>query len=98
LLNIANVCGLAGDANMVKRWLSNVQETWLVIFDNADNPDLNLLRYFPVGARGTILITTRNPACRYHAPALSSWELGRMEVDEAITLILKTSGVADLSD
>jgi tetratricopeptide (TPR) repeat protein len=90
--NIATVCGLAGDANPVKRWLSNVPETWLVIFDNADDPNLDLSRYFPVGTRGTILITTRNPDCRDYAAAGSSWELGRMEVDEAITLILKTSG------
>src|SRR5271156_14440 len=31
-------------------------------------------------------------------PAESSWELGRMEVDESITLILKTRGIADLSE
>ena len=97
LVNIATICGLAGDANVVKRWLSNVPETWLMIFDNADDPDLDLSRYFPVGARGTVLITTRNPECRHHAPPMSSWELGRMQVDEATTLILKTSGI-DLSD
>jgi tetratricopeptide (TPR) repeat protein len=98
LVNIATVCGLVCDANSVKRWLSNVPETWLVIFDNADDPNLDLSRYFPVGTRGTILITTRNPDCRDYAAAGSSWELGRMEVDEAITLILKTSNVNNVSD
>jgi hypothetical protein len=97
-VNIATVCGLVGDANVFKRWLSNVPEIWLMIFDNADDPNLDLSRYFPVGARGTVLITTRNPECRHHAPPRSSWELGRMQVDEATTLLLKTSGVNDLSD
>jgi tetratricopeptide (TPR) repeat protein len=97
-VNIAIVCGLVGDANVFKRWLSNVPEIWLMIFDNADDPNLDLSRHFPVGARGTVLITTRNPECSRHAPPNLSWELGRMLVDEATTLLLKTSGVNDLSD
>ena len=69
-----------------------------MIFDNADDPDLDLSRYFPVGTRGTILITTRNPECRHHTPTGSSWELRGMAVEEAIVLILKMSGVDDVSD
>src|SRR5271155_5179209 len=97
-MNVAAVCGLAGEANVVRRWLSNLSETWLMIFDNADDPDLDLSQYFPVGTRGTILITTRNPECRHHAPTGSSWELRGMAVEEAIVLILKMSGVDDVSD
>ena len=97
-MNVAAVCGLSGEVNVVRRWLSNLPETWLMIFDNADDPDLDLSRYFPVGARGTILITTRNPECRHHAPTGSSWELRGMAVEEAIVLILKMSGVDDVSD
>jgi hypothetical protein len=97
-VNVAAVCGLAGEVNVVRRWLSNLPETWLMIFDNADDPGLDLSRYFPVGARGTILITTRNPECMHHAPTGSSWELRGMAVEEAIVLILKMSGVDDVSD
>jgi tetratricopeptide (TPR) repeat protein len=98
LVNIAAVCGLASEANVFRRWLSNLPETWLMIFDNADDPNLDLSQYFPVGARGTILITTRNPECRHHAPIGSSWELQGMAVEEAIVLILKVSGVDDVSN
>jgi tetratricopeptide (TPR) repeat protein len=97
-LNIAAVCGLAGDTNVVKRWLSNLPETWLVIFDNADDPELDISTYFPVGDRGTILITTRNPDCKNHATSGSWWEVGRMEIDEAVNLMLKTSGFHDFHD
>jgi hypothetical protein len=97
-VNATAVCGLAGEVNVFRRWLSNLPETWLMIFDNADDPDLDLSRYFPVGARGTILITTRNPECRHHAPTGSSWELRGMAVEEAIVLILKMSGVDDVSN
>lgn len=35
-------------------------ERWLLIFDNADDPD-QLIRYLP-GGRGHVLVTSRNPA------------------------------------
>ena len=77
---------------MVKRWLSNIPDTWLVIFDNADDPDLDISVYFPVGNRGTILITTRNPDCKVHATDGSWREVVGMQTDEAISLMLKESG------
>jgi hypothetical protein len=77
---------------MVKRWLSNIPDTWLVIFDNADDPDLDISVYFPVGNRGTILITTRNPDCKVHATDGSWQEVVGMQTDEAISLMLKESG------
>jgi endonuclease V-like protein UPF0215 family len=83
--------------HVVKRWLSNIPDTWLVIFDNADDPDLDISVYFPVGNRGTILITTRNPDCKVHATDGSWREVSGMQTDEAISLMLKESG-HDLSD
>ena len=91
-LHIAKNCGLDNDLDSVKRWLSNIPESWALIFDNADDPSLEISRFFPVGNRGVILITTRNPDCKIHATVGSS-ELGRMETDEAVTLILRTSDV-----
>jgi tetratricopeptide (TPR) repeat protein len=91
------VCGLEDDVAVIKRWLSNMPESWMLILDNADDPDLDLTQYFPVGDRGTILITTRNPDCGIHATA-GLHELGRMETEEAISLILKTTGAQQLSD
>ena len=91
-LHIAKNCGLDNDLDSVKRWLSNIPESWALIFDNADDPSLDISRFFPVGNRGVILITTRNPDCKINATVGSS-ELGRMETDEAVTLILRTSDV-----
>jgi hypothetical protein len=72
-------------------------ESWMLILDNADDPDIDLFPHFPLGDRGTILITSRNPECRIHATA-GVCELGRMEEEEATTLMLKTVGHEDLSD
>jgi tetratricopeptide (TPR) repeat protein len=69
----------------------------MLILDNSDDPDLDISLYFPVGDRGTILITTRNPDCKIYATA-GSYELGQMETEDAITLILKTTGTQNLSD
>ena len=65
--------------------------------DNADNLDLDLSPHFPVGKRGTVLITSRNPGCTVHATS-GSCELGRMEEEEAITLMLRTAGYEDALD
>jgi hypothetical protein len=77
---------------MVKRWLSNIPDTWLVIFDNADDLDLDISVYFPLGNRGIILITTRNPDCKVHVTNGSWREIMAMQTDEAISLMLKESG------
>ncbi len=68
-----------------------------MILDNADDPCLDISRYFPAGHRGIILITTRNPECELHATE-GSFKLGAMNTDEAVTLILKTGNVQNGSD
>ncbi|ORX98663.1 hypothetical protein BCR34DRAFT_523570 [Clohesyomyces aquaticus] len=60
--------------DVAKGWLTNPKRllgerddaagqespSWLLVFDNADNPDL-LQDYIPIFGRGSILITTREP-------------------------------------
>ena len=96
-LHIAKVCGLEARVAVVQRWLSNVPESWALILDNADDPRLDLSTYFPVGNRGVILVTSRNPECTIHA-TVGSHELGAMNLDEAVTLMLKTAKIHDLSN
>lgn len=74
-----------------KRWLTNLAEDWLLIIDNADDPSLDILPYFPPSCRGTIMITTRNPDCKIHA-TVGSCDIGAMDREEAISLLLKASG------
>ena len=72
-----------------KRYLSNSLEPWLLILDNADDPSLDISQYFPVGNRGSIIVTSRNPECRCHA-TVGSRELCEMESSEAINLLLSS--------
>lgn len=68
-----------------------------MIFDNADDPQLDVAKFFPVGNRGAILVTTRNPECRVLA-TVGSTKLDQMALDEAITLPLRSSFVPNLED
>jgi len=51
----------AGSAESALRWISGIQEEWLIVFDNADHlpPDV-VAKFIPPGNRGNILITSRN--------------------------------------
>ena len=72
-----------------KKCLTNSLEPWLLILDNADDPLLDVSQFFPLGNRGTIIITSRNPDLKCHAP-LRARELRHLETDDAITLLLRT--------
>ena len=96
-LQVAEACGLESRVSVVRRWLSNIPEPWVLILDNADDPRLDISSYFPVGSRGVILITTRNPDCEVYS-TVGSYELGAMSTEEAVTLLLKTAGIKDISD
>ena len=96
-LNISRMCGVDEDPEAVKRWLSNTQDHWLLIIDNADDPSIDVSELFPTGNRGSILLTTRNPQCKIHSTA-GSCGFGEMDVDEAVTLFLKATGAEDAVD
>jgi hypothetical protein len=74
------------------RWFSQQQTEWLLLIDNADDPKINLRQFLPACTHGNIIITSRNRACRQHAPD-SNCNVVEMEQDEAIELLLKSSMV-----
>ncbi|KAH0556700.1 hypothetical protein GP486_005513 [Trichoglossum hirsutum] len=96
-LDIADICGFEKDLESTKKRLSNMKKRWLLIVDNADDPSVNISKYFPAGNRGTILVTTRNYKCESHQ-TVGSWESGRMELKDAVALLLKTTAVEDRVD
>ena len=69
------------DIDNVKRVLANISESWLLVFDNADNPKLPLTPYFPAGSHGDIIVTSRNPGCSQYN-TVGSKEIGQMSVDD----------------
>ena len=61
LTSIGAQIGLT-DADAIKTldWLTQTEEEWVLLYDNADNPKVPLRSFLPDCRHGNILITTRN--------------------------------------
>ncbi|KAL8720026.1 MAG: hypothetical protein Q9225_003042 [Loekoesia sp. 1 TL-2023] len=82
---------LEATQNAGKHWLSESEEPWLLIINNADDPSLDLPNLFPEGERGFILVTTRNPNFKIHQ-TVGAVEFEGLEQDEALHLLLRAAG------
>ncbi|KAJ6543530.1 P-loop containing nucleoside triphosphate hydrolase protein, partial [Mycena vulgaris] len=92
LKNIAATQNAGSTAQDGLDWLSSKPAEWLVFFDNADDPNINLNNYFPCCKHGNILITSRNPRLRVYAGS-DSW-VSDMEETDAVELLLKSAAQA----
>ncbi|KAJ7438590.1 FabD lysophospholipase-like protein [Mycena latifolia] len=70
-------------------WLSHQHTEWLIVFNNADDINLNLSQYFPSGSHGNILVTSRNPDLGQLAQA--TYKVEQMALEEAIDLLLSAA-------
>jgi hypothetical protein len=71
-------------------WLATTKTPWMVILDNADNPNIDLSPYMPAGEGNHFVITSRNPERRILAPD-SNYEVGKLDPSDSIELLLSTS-------
>ncbi|KAJ7282246.1 hypothetical protein C8J57DRAFT_43987 [Mycena rebaudengoi] len=90
LKNIALTHSLGSDHEDASLWLASCTTEWLLILDNADDPKLNLFNFFPQSSRGNILITSRNPQLRLHAPG-AHHRISDLEEEAAVQLLLVSS-------
>ena len=57
-LPAAQYSGVGDSVESVLQWISFLQEEWLIVFDNADDPSPEVVeKFIPSGNRGNILIT-----------------------------------------
>ncbi|KAJ7712587.1 P-loop containing nucleoside triphosphate hydrolase protein, partial [Mycena metata] len=70
-------------------WLASKVEEWLLFFDNADDPNINLQDYIPQCNHGNIIITSRNPGMCVYAGSNSL--VSDMEEEDAVALLLKSA-------
>ncbi|KAJ7743414.1 P-loop containing nucleoside triphosphate hydrolase protein [Mycena metata] len=70
-------------------WLTSKVKEWLLFFDNADDPNINLNDYIPQCNHGNIIITSRNPGMCVYAGSDSL--VSDMEEEDAVTLLLKSA-------
>ena len=89
-VEIAKSGGLEGSFEAGKRRLSDSLKEWLLIIDNADDQSIDIFDYFPAVSRGCIIITSRVPDYKCHA-TVGAYELGDMDIEDGITLLLKAA-------
>ncbi|KAF8182443.1 hypothetical protein K438DRAFT_1724919 [Mycena galopus ATCC 62051] len=70
-------------------WLTSKVEEWLLFFDNADDPSINLYNFIPQCNHGNIIITSRNPGLCVYAGSHSL--VSDMEEEDAVALLLKSA-------
>ncbi|CAG8684129.1 7226_t:CDS:2, partial [Acaulospora colombiana] len=73
------------------QWLAYTGEPWLIIVDNADDPNLDLHPFMPKCPRNHIIITTRNVnkglMARTH-----TYHVQELAADDSVKLLLGVSG------
>ncbi|KAJ6572821.1 P-loop containing nucleoside triphosphate hydrolase protein [Mycena vulgaris] len=89
LQNIAMARGLGNNSDDALRWLQSKPSDWLLLFDNADDPKLDLNKFLPKCSHGSILLTSRNHGLRVYAGR--NHEVKDMEEVEAEELLLKSA-------
>ncbi|KAJ7251999.1 P-loop containing nucleoside triphosphate hydrolase protein [Mycena rebaudengoi] len=90
LKNIALTRSIGSEVDDASLWLASSQDEWLLIFDNADDPSIDLFNYIPQSSRGNILITSRNPELYVHAPD-SYHRISDMDEEDAVGLLLASA-------
>ncbi|TVY45402.1 Kinesin light chain [Lachnellula subtilissima] len=72
---------------------TNTQRSWLLILDNADDPDFDYQVYFPPGNHGAVLMTSRVAECKNYSP--DAFEaLEGLEEKDSKNLLLKAAEVS----
>ncbi|KAJ7727617.1 P-loop containing nucleoside triphosphate hydrolase protein [Mycena metata] len=92
--NIAKLQHAGDSSEDAVKWLIGKHGSWLVFFDNADDPKLDLYKFLPPCNHGNIIITSRNPELRVYG---SHSSVSGMEEEDAIALLLKSGAVEQIT-
>lgn len=87
---LGEVAGKGSSFLAGKHWLSTCHKPWLLIIDNADDPELEISDFFPIDGSGHILITSRNPRSKLYATA-GEIRFSGMDPEEGINLLLNSA-------
>lgn len=84
------ISGSCATFDQAKSIVAGTERPWLLILDNADDPDIDYQEYIPANIRGCVLLNSRNPECGAHATACHE-TLRELLPDEARSLLLKAT-------
>jgi tetratricopeptide (TPR) repeat protein len=85
---VARLLQVDENIESVRRSLANTSQPWLLVFDNADDPNFSLYPHLPTGNRGDIIITSRNPEFQQYN-TVGYKEVGRLSLEDSVLLLHK---------
>ncbi|KAK0186240.1 P-loop containing nucleoside triphosphate hydrolase protein [Armillaria mellea] len=85
----SKAAGIDESVNDVRDFLRRMDEDWLVIFDNADDPKIDLSSYIPQCNHGNIIITSHLTGIHQLASPGFHLDFPDLEEGEAVKLLLK---------
>ncbi|KAJ7921572.1 hypothetical protein B0H13DRAFT_2415300 [Mycena leptocephala] len=88
LKTIATTRKIGDSSQDALKWFAAKQEPWLLLFDNADDPKIDLNKFLPKCNHGNIVITSRNPGLRGYGQYS---QVSDMDETEAMELLLKSA-------
>ncbi|KIK53257.1 hypothetical protein GYMLUDRAFT_265101 [Collybiopsis luxurians FD-317 M1] len=69
------------------KWLAKHEEEWIILYDNADDPKINLGQFLPQSSHGNMIVTSRNSTLRQLS--IKSKEIKDMAPEDGVQLLLK---------
>ncbi|KAL8861899.1 MAG: hypothetical protein Q9178_001768 [Gyalolechia marmorata] len=91
-LKIAKKLGIHAESmEEARQGLANVKKSWLLVLDNADDPNNDYQCYFPAGLLSVVILTTRNEDCHLYASRLVKLE--GLPASDARELLLHTTNI-----
>lgn len=76
--------------------LASTKDCWLLILDNADDPEVDYAAYIPPGNQGAVLVTSRIPECRQYS-TVPPEALEGLDEEHSTQLLLKATRMPEES-
>lgn len=85
-----------GDSHVAAlNWLGSRKEHWLMLFDNVDDPEVQIHNYFPRGDRYSVLITTRHEmVVRLARDKGARCQISELDSNDGRRLLLDAAGLS----
>lgn len=95
-MDIAKKCNLDDRSSQGARWwLQDTSHAWLLILDNADDPELDYSRLLPAASKGNVVITSRVKECA-NLQTAGKDHCESLDKETAVELLLKACSIDDI--
>ncbi|KFX97135.1 hypothetical protein V490_02942 [Pseudogymnoascus sp. VKM F-3557] len=91
---VAAFGSLAESIDDARQLLANTKHRWLLILDNADDPEFDYQAYLPSGSRGVVIITSRVSDCSQYS-TIGSEVLTSLDIGLSKQLLLRAASITD---